>query len=301
MKRRVVVTGVGIISCLGNDLDTVSAALLSGSSGVRAVPEWAQFGIESLVAGRIDDTEEKRVSARIPRSLARGMSDGALYASLAAIDAVKDAGLGADHLLSPRTGISIGTSAGSCDTIYQAGKQLHEGNLRGLDPFTAFRSMSNTASAAVANLLKVAGRSYSLVSACATGAHNIGHAFELIQDGRMDRMIAGGAEDLSPMLTGAFQALRLALSTKFNDRPKEACRPYDRRRDGVVLSAGAGIVVLEALECAKERGAEIRAEAAGFGANSEGYDLIAPQPEGLLRSDLHADGARRCWHRSRRP
>ncbi len=279
MKRRVVVTGVGLISCLGNDADTVAAALLAGASGIRGIPEWAQYGLESLVGGVVD-IDEKRAAVRVPRSLARGMSDGALYALLAAIDAVTDAGLGADHFRSLRTGVSVGSSVSGCEAIFHAGKHVYEGNLRQVDPYTVFRGMSNTASAAIANLFKIAGRSYSIASACATGAHNIGHAFELIQSGRMDRMIAGGTEEFSPMLSGAFQALRLALSTKFNDRPKEACRPYDVRRDGVVLSGGAGIVVLEALECAIEHNASIRAEVLGFGANSEGYDLVMPEPDG---------------------
>ncbi len=286
MRRRVVITGVGIVSCLGNTFDQVAYALRNGESGIQAMPEWAQYGLFSLAAGKIGNIEEKVADAKIPRALVRGMSDGALYASLAAIDAVSDAKLDSERLQSSRTGVAIGSAAASCDAFYQAGKQLYQGDVRRVDPFTAFRSMSNTTSAAVANVLKVGGRSYSLASACGTGSHNIGHAFELIQDGRMDCMIAGGGEELSPMLATAFQALRLALATKYNDRPKEACRPYDKNRDGVVLSAGAGIVILEALEYALERNAQVRAELLGFGANSEGYDLAAPQPEGL--------GAARC-------
>jgi 3-oxoacyl-[acyl-carrier-protein] synthase-1 len=157
---------------------------------------------------------------------------------------------------------------------------MEGGTIQKVDPFTAFRAMSNTTSAAVANLLKVTGRSYSIVSACSTGAHAIGHGYELIALGRTDRMIVGAGEDLSAYLAGGFQALRLALSTHYNDRPEAACRPYDAARDGVVLAGGAAILVLEALELALARGARIRAEVVGFGANSEGYDLVVPEPEG---------------------
>lgn len=280
MKRRVVVTGVGVISSIGNDYASVIASLRCGRSGTRTTPELAQVGLKSLVAGTIEGLPQKLNGAKITKSLAPGMSDAALYASLAALDAVAEAGLADHNLHTVRTGCVIGSSASGVDSVHQAGEFLFSGNVRRIDPFTAFRSMSSTCSAAVANLLKIGGRSYSLSSACATGTHCIGHAFELIRAGTMDCMIAGGAEELSPLITAAFQSMRIALSTRYNDTPEKACRPFDAARDGVVLSAGAGIVVLEELESAQRRGAHIHAEIVGFGATSDAYDLASPEPSG---------------------
>jgi len=232
------------------------------------------------VAGTIVGAKEKVSGAKIPAHLLPGMSDGALYSVLAAKEAVQDAALTQGELEDRRTACMIGTSAGSVDSVHRAGEMYYAGQLRRIDPYLAFRCMANTAAAAVANLFHVHGRSYALSSACATGAHNIGHAFELIRAGVIDRAIAGGAEDVSALITVSFQALRLALSTKFNDMPQKACRPYDAARDGVVLSGGAGIVILEAAECAHRRGSRAHAEIIGFGATSDGYDLALPEPEG---------------------
>jgi 3-oxoacyl-[acyl-carrier-protein] synthase-1 len=279
MTRRVLITGVGLISSIGNEYQSATAALKHGTSGTRSVPEWAAHGLRCHVAGTTVGIEEKLASAQIPAHLRPGMSDGAIYSVLAAKDAVEDAGLGETELRDPRTCCLVGTSAGSVDSVYRAGELYYSGQVRRVDPFLAFRCMSNSPAAAIANLFGIQGRSYSIGSACATGAHNIGHAFELIRAGSMDRAIVGGAEDISPLITAAFQAMR-ALSTRYNAAPEKACRPYDAARDGVVLSGGAGIVILEELECARRRGARGRAEIIGFGASSDGYDLASPEPEG---------------------
>ncbi len=280
MKRRVAVTGLGLVSCLGNDYRTATGALMRGASGVRAMPAWREHGLKSRVAGRVDGIEEKKKAARLPKKLVPGMSDAALYCCLAARDAVADAGLEAELLEDSGTGCLVGTGSSGVESIYRAGELFFGGRLRRIDPYTVLRAMSSSASAAVSNLLRIRGRSYSLSSACATSAHNIGHACELVAHGVLERAVAGGGEDVSELITGAFQALRLALSTRYNDTPAAASRPFDAGRDGFVISGGSGIVVVEELEAARRRGARIRAEILGFGANSDGFDLVLPQPEG---------------------
>ncbi len=280
MKRRVAVTGLGLVSCLGNDYRTAVDALKRGSSGVRAMPDWRQHGLKSRVAGRIDGVEEKKQTARLPKKLLPGMSGAALYCCLAARDAVADAGLAAEHLEDSRTGCLVGTGAGGVRSVHRAGTLFFDGRVRRIDPYTVLRTMSSSASAAVSNLLKIRGRSYSISSACATSAHNIGHACELISHGILERAVAGGGEDSNELITAAFQALRLALSTRYNDTPARASRPYDADRDGFVISGGGGIVVVEELEAARRRGARIRAEILGWGTNSDGFDLVLPEPRG---------------------
>ncbi|MCP3957233.1 MAG: beta-ketoacyl-[acyl-carrier-protein] synthase family protein [bacterium] len=280
MKRRVVVTGLGLVSCLGHDYATVIRALRRGSSGVRAMPEWREHGLKSLVAGRPEGLEEKKQDARLPKKLAPGMSEAALHCSLAARDAVADAGLEDADLGQAGTGCIVGSGTGGVETVHRAGDLYYSDRLRRIDPYTVLRAMSSSASAAVSNLLGIRGRSYSLSSACATSAHNIGHARELIAGGLLDRAVAGGGEGVSELITASFQALRLALSTRYNDTPERASRPYDAGRDGFVVSGGGGIVVIEELEAAKRRGARMRAEILGHGANSDAFDLVLPQPDG---------------------
>ena len=279
-QRRVAVTGLGLVSCLGHDYAAVLGALKQGESGLRAMPEWDRYGLKSLVAGAIDDLDAKKEKVRLPKKLVPGMSDAALFCSLAAKDAVADAGLTEEHLSDVRTGCIVGSGVGSVETVWHAGELYYAGRIRRGDPFTILRAMSSSPSAAVTNLLRIRGRSYSLSSACATSAHNIGHAYELIRDGGLDRAVTGGGEDVSELIAGSFQTLRLALSTRYNDRPAAASRPYDADRDGFVMSGGGGIVVLEELEAAKARGARIRAEILGFGATSDAYDSVLPEPEG---------------------
>ncbi len=280
MRRRVAVTGLGLISCLGNDYRTAVDALKRGASGVRAMPGWQEHGLKSLIAGTIDGVEEKKQAARLSKKLLPAMSDAALYCCLAARDAVADAGLDAGHLADTATGCLVGTGSSGTESIYRAGELFFAGRLRRIDPYTVLRAMSSSASAAVSNLLGIRGRSYSISSACATSAHNVGHACELISHGVLERAVAGGGEDVSVLVTAAFQALRLALSTRYNDTPTRASRPFDADRDGFVISGGSGIVVVEELEAARRRGARIRAEILGWGANSDGFDLVLPEPRG---------------------
>ena len=280
MRRRVAITGVGLVSCLGHDFESVVAALRAGRSGVRAVPEWDGQGLKSLVAGTIDDLEDKKDAAKLSKKLTPAMSDSALYCSLAARDAVAEAGWEEHELHHERTGCIVGSGVGSVDSVKRAADLYYAGRIRRADPYTVLRCMASSSSAAVANLFKVKGRSYSLSSACATSAHNIGHAYELIRAGVLDRAITGGGEDTAELVAAAFQGLRLALSTRYNDTPTKASRPFDANRDGFVISGGGAIVTLEDLEQALERGARVRAEIIGYAANSDGFDLVLPEPEG---------------------
>jgi 3-oxoacyl-[acyl-carrier-protein] synthase-1 len=280
MSRRVVVTGLGLVSCLGHDFESAIEALKQGRSGVRAMPEWEGRGLKSLVAGAIDNLDEKKSAAKISKKLTPGMSDSALYCALAAKDAVEDGAWSDGELQNDRTICIVGTGVGSVDSVAYAAEKYYGGLIRRLDPYSILRCMSSSSSAAVANMLKIRGRSYSMSSACATSAHNIGHAFELIQGGVADRAVTGGGEDISELISAAFQGLRLALSTRYNDTPTKASRPYDAARDGFVVSGGGGIVLLEELASAQRRGAKIYAEIAGYAANSDGFDLVLPEPEG---------------------
>jgi 3-oxoacyl-[acyl-carrier-protein] synthase-1 len=282
MARRVVVTGVGLVSCLGHDYEPVLAALRKGRSGVRSVPEeWLGRGLKSLVAGTIEDLEDKQAAAGLSKKLVPGMSDAARFCCIAAKDAVDGAGWSEDALQSQETICIVGTGVGSVDAVQKAAQLYYTDRIRRVDPYTVLRCMSSSSSAALSNFLKIRGRSYSLSSACATSAHNIGHAVELIRGGVAERAIAGGGEDITELITAAFQGLRLALSTRYNDTPTKASRPYDANRDGFVISGGAGIVALEELEQARQRGARIYGEILGYAANSDGFDLVLPEPEGL--------------------
>ena len=280
MNNRVVVSGLGLVSCLGHDYQPVIDALKQGCSGVGPMPEWREHGLKSSIAGVIRGFPEKRQKAHLPKKLALGMSEAALYCSVAALDAVSDALWSATELVDLRTGCIVGSGIGSVETVYSAGVRYFAEGVRRVDPHTVLRSMSSSCSASVATLLGILGRNYSISSACATSSHNLGHAFELIRSGVLDRAIAGGGEDLSELIAAAFQAMRLALSTRFNDTPERASRPFDGARDGFVLSGGSGILALESLQSAQSRGARIRAEIIGFAANSDGYDLVHPDPKG---------------------
>lgn len=281
MARRVVVTGIGLVSCLGHDYASVLDALRAGRSGVRRVPDaWLGRGLKSLVVGPIENLEEKQQGAGIAKKLLPGMSDAARFCCIASKDAIDDAGWSENELHSAQTICIVGTGVGSVDAVQQAAHLYYSDRIRRVDPYTILRCMSSSSSAAVANFLKIRGRSYSLSSACATSAHNIGHAVELIRAGVAQRAVAGGGEDISELITAAFQGLRLALSTRYNDTPTRASRPYDADRDGFVVSGGAGIVTLEELEQARARGAEIYGEILGYAANSDGFDTVLPEPEG---------------------
>ncbi len=293
--RRVAITGVGLVSCLGHDYAQVVRALQSGASGLRAMPEWESLGLKSRVAGAIVDIEAKLKRTSIPKKLRLALSEASKYCCIASLDAVNDSGLPEADVQSDRTACIVGTGIGSVESIYAGGRQVHSGEIAKLSPLVVLKGMASSSSAAVANLLKSHGRSYSISSACATSAHSIGTAYELIRYGVVDRAIAGGGEEVHPLIAAGFQALRFALASKHNDHPERASRPYDVARDGFVVGGGAGIVVLEALDQALARGARVRAEIIGFGTNSDGFDMVMPEPAGIyaakcMRSALQGSG-----------
>jgi 3-oxoacyl-[acyl-carrier-protein] synthase-1 len=244
------------------------------------MPEWEKLGLKSRVAGAIVDLDAKLETTPLPKKLLPAMSEAAKYCCIASLDAVKDSGLHEADVQSGKTACIVGTGIGSVESIYSGGNQVYSGQIGKMSPFTVLKGMASSSSAAVANLLKVHGRSYSISSACSTSSHTIGTAYELIRAGIVDRAVAGGGEEVHPLIASGFQALRFALSTKYNDRPQQASRPYDVDRDGFVIGGGAGIVVLEALDLALARGARPRAEIVGFGATSDGHDMVMPEPSG---------------------
>jgi len=246
------------------------------------MPEWESLGLKSRVAGAITDVQAKLDRLSIPKKLLLTMSESSKYCCVAALDAVSDSGLPERDIESDRTACIVGTGIGSVETIYTGGCQVHSGDIAKLSPFVVLRSMASASSAAVTNLLRIHGRSYSISSACSTSSHSIGTAYELIRSGLVDRAVAGGGEEVHPLITAGFQALRFALSSKYNDKPAQASRPYDAARDGFVVGGGAGIVVLEALDQALARGARVRAEIIGFGTSSDGFDMVLPEPAGTF-------------------
>lgn len=279
-RKRVVVTGVGVVSSIGNDFDTFTESLKLGRSGLRAVESWSEYGLTSRVAGLIDLDDAKIQSTNIPLKLRRAMPTSTLYCSVAANDAITASRLTPEALSDPRTACLVGSGVADVGVIHREGVKYFDGQIRRTDPYTVLKSMSSTPSAILTKLFGINGRSYSISSACATGTHNIGHAYELIRDGVIDRAITGGCEEVSELIVASFQALRMALSTGFNDTPETASRPYDRDRDGFVISGGAGVLVLESLDSALARNAPIYAEIAGYAANSDPYDLVLPQADG---------------------
>lgn len=279
-RRRVVITGVGVVSSIGNDFETLTESLKLGRSGIRAIESWSEYGLTSRVAGLIHLDEAKIQSANIPNKLRKAMPMSTLYCSVAASDAISAANLSAENLADPRTACIVGSGVADVSVIHREGVKYYQGQVRRSDPYTVLKSMSSTVSAILTKLFGITGRSYSISSACATGAHNIGHAYELIRDGSIDRAITGGCEEVNELIVASFQALRMALSTGFNDTPENSSRPYDRDRDGFVISGGAGVLVLESLDSALERNAPIYAEIIGYAANSDPHDLVLPQADG---------------------
>ncbi|MEO8627538.1 MAG: beta-ketoacyl-[acyl-carrier-protein] synthase family protein [Betaproteobacteria bacterium] len=294
-SRRVAITGVGLVSCLGHEYDQVVEALREGKSGLKAMPAWEALGLKSLVAGPILELDAKLQRTPVSKRLLPAMSESAKYCCIAALDAIADAELPEAAVQSHRTACIVGTGTASVESLYTGGHQVYSGQIAKLSPFTVLKGMASASSAAVANLLKVHGRSYSISSACATSSHTIGTAYELIRHGIVDRAIAGGGEEVHALLAAGFQALRFALSTRYNDRPGQASRPYDAGRDGFVIGGGAGVVILEALDEALSRGARVRAEVIGFGATSDGHDMVMPEPTGkyaaeCMRSAIYDGG-----------
>lgn len=276
--RRVVVTGLGIISCIGNDKETVLASLKAGKSGITKDETYAEMGFRSQVSGKPDVNLEELIDKRILRF----MGDGAAYNHLAMEQAIKDAGLEDTQVSNERTGIVMGSGGPSTRSQVAAADIAREKGPKRVGPFAVPKCMSSTNSATIATNFKIKGVNYSISSACSTSAHCIGNAVEQIQLGKQDIMFAGGGEELDWTLSVLFDAMG-AMSSKYNDTPEKAARAYDANRDGFVIAGGGGVVVLEEYEAAKARGAKIYAEVTGYGATSDGADMVAPSGEGAVR------------------
>lgn len=276
--RRVVITGMGIVSPLGDTTAEALASLRESRSGIRAHPPYQEIGLRSQVGGftRVD------VKAQIDKKNLRFMGNAAAYASIALSQAIADAGLEEDEVSHPRTGLIIGSGGTSAENVVATADTMREKGLKRLSPFMVPRTMSSTVSACLTSTHRIKGLCYSISSACATGSHCIGAAMEQIQMGKQDVVFAGGADEEHWTQTAMFDAMG-ALSTKFNDTPQRASRPYDRDRDGFVVANGAGLVVVEEYERAKKRGATIYAEVVGYGATADGSEMVQPSGEGAVR------------------
>lgn len=278
--RRVVITGIGIVSSIGNTAAEVEASLRAGKSGIVFAPDYAEHGFRCRVHG-----EPQIVLAdHIDKRDLRFMGDGAAYNFIAMDQAVKDSGLDASEVSNDRTGLIMGSGGPSTKSFYRAHNIVREtGSPKRMGPFMVTKGMSSTNSACLATPFKIKGVNYSITSACSTSAHCIGNGVELIQMGKQDVVFAGGGEELDWTLSCLFDAMG-AMSSKYNDTPTTASRPYDATRDGFVIAGGGGVVVLEELSHALARGARIYAEVTGYGATSDGYDMVAPSGEGGERS-----------------
>ncbi len=276
--RRVVVTGLGITSCLGLDATTVTESLRNGKSGIRFKQEYADMGFRSHVAGTIDiDFKE-----HIDRKTLRFMGDAAAYSYISMQQAIADSGLSNEQVSNVRTGLIMGSGGASSANQVEAADILREKGLKRIGPYRVTQVMGSTTSACLATPFKIKGVNYSMSSACATSAHCIGTAMEQIQLGKQDIVFAGGGEEEHWSMSSLFDAMG-ALSTKYNESPEKASRAYDADRDGFVIAGGGGVLVLEEYEHAKARGAKIYAELTGYGATSDGYDMVAPSGEGAQR------------------
>ena len=274
--RRVVVTGIGILSSIGVKKESVKASLMKGQSGIVYSQEFADAGIRSQVAGSIDINLDEHID----RKLKRFMGDGSSYNYLAMKEAIEDSGLEKDHVSNTRTGLIMGTGGGSPEAIVFGADALREKGK--VSPFLVTRSMASGNSGTLSTAFEIKGVTYTLSSACATSAHCIGNAAELIQFDKQDIVFAGAGDELHWVLTSFFDGMK-ALSTNFNDAPESASRPFDIDRDGFVISGGGGVVVMEEYEHAIARGAQIYAELVGYGATSDGVDMVAPSGEGGIR------------------
>lgn len=276
--RRVVVTGLGIVSSIGNNKTEVAESLRKGQSGICFSQEYADLGFRSHVHGAINlDTSEL-----IDRKLRRFMGDGAAYNYIAMQQAIEDAGLDESDVSNPLTGLVMGSGGPSTQNIVDAADILRAKGVRRIGPYMVTRGMSSTNSACLATPFKIKGVNYSITSACSTSAHCIGHGSELIQMGKQDIVFAGGGEELHWTLSVLFDAMN-AMSSKYNETPERASRAFDVNRDGFVISGGGGVLVLEELEHARARGAKIYAELTGYGATSDGFDMVQPSGEGAVR------------------
>lgn len=276
--RRVVVTGLGVISSIGNSADEVSSALRAGTSGIVPADDYKEMGFRCQVHGSLKiDLEET-----IDRKLLRFMGPGAAYNYLAMEQAIADSGLEEKDVVNPRTGLIMGSGGPSTSNMMLAFDTAREKGPKRVGPYQVPRCMSSTNSACLSTFYQIKGVNYSISSACSTSAHCIGNAAELIQLGKQDIVFAGGGEELHWTMSVLFDAMG-AMSSKYNDTPEKASRPYDAGRDGFVISGGGGVLVLEELEHAKARGAKIYAEVVGYGATSDGHDMVQPSGEGAVR------------------
>jgi len=278
MLKRVVVTGMGIVSSIGNNKAEVCASLRDGKSGIRFREQYQELGFRSHVDGPINLVP----SDFIDRKVLRFMGDAAAFNYIAMRQAIEDAQLGESEVSNPRSGLVVGSGGASHENVIQAADILRSKGLRKVGPYMVPRTMGSTTSANLATSFRIKGVNYSISSACSTSAHCIGNAYELIQLGKQDIVFAGGGEEVHWSSTLMFDAMG-ALSSKYNDRPETASRPYDVSRDGFVISGGGGTLVLEELEHAKARGAKIYAELVGYGATSDGVDMVQPSGEGAVR------------------
>ena len=276
--RRVVVTGIGIVSCIGNDQKTVVDSLKNLKSGITKAEEYEEYGFRSLVHGK----PKINLDELIDRKILRFMGDGAAYNYLSMKDAINDANLNENQITNERTGIIVGSGGPSVRNLLMATDIAREKGSRKVGPYMVTRTMSSTNSATLATPFKIKGVNYSISSACSTSSHCIGNAYELIQFNKQDIVFAGGGEELHWSLSVLFDAMG-ALSSKYNESPQTASRAYDKDRDGFVIAGGGGTLVLEELEHAKSRNANIYAEIVGYGANSDGWDMVQPSGEGAVR------------------
>ena len=276
--RRVVVTGIGIVSCIGNDASEVTQSLREAKSGITAAPEYAELGFRSQVYGKPTLNLEEAVDRRVRRF----MGDGAAWNYVAMQQAIADAGLEENEVSNERTGLIMSSGGPSTRTLVAAADTTRTKGPKRVGPFAVPACMSSTNSATLAVPFHIRGINYSITSACSTSAHSIGNAAEMIQWGKQDIMFAGGGEELDWTLSVLFDAMG-AMSSKFNETPARASRVFDKNRDGFVIAGGGGTVVLEELEHARARGAKIYCELAGYGANSDGFDMVQPSGEGAER------------------
>ena len=277
--KRVVVTGIGIVSCIGNTLKDVTDSLYNAKSGITFSKEHEELGFRSHVYGKPEINLEEKIDRRVLRF----MGDGAAFNHIAMEDAIKDANLSEEQVSNVDTGIIMGSGGPSTKNIVEAAEILKkEKNSKKVGPFRVPRAMSSTNSATLATTFKIKGINYSISSACSTSAHCIGNAYELIQYGKQKLIFAGGGEELDPTLSVLFDAMG-ALSSKYNQEPEKSSRAYDKDRDGFIISGGAGVLVMEELESALKRSAKIYAEIVGYGANSDGHDMVQPSGEGAVR------------------
>ena len=276
--KRVVITGIGIVSCLGNNQNEVYDALLNTRSGITFSEEYKKYNFKSQICG----IPKIKVEDHIDRKIIRFMGEGSAYNYIAMKEAVTDSGLEEKDVSNEATGIIMGSGGPSVKNVVHAVDSTREGGPKKMGPFVVPRTMASTVSATLAVPFKIKGVNYSISSACATSGHCIGNGMELIQLGKQKIVFAGGGEEIHWAMSAMFDAMT-ALSSKYNETPETASRPYDGSRDGFVIAGGAGVLVLEELEHAKARGAKIYAELTGYGATSDGYDMVAPSGEGAVR------------------